>query len=193
MTARKMLGVQPNDLVLLDGQRSGPEKDGTYRVTSTIGDGRNTKAVHLAGCSGGPFHLWRLSYADETRLGDEDMPPDERIYRATLVDVIEANDLVLDFDLGFGVSVRRRVRVAGVELPLPRVDEARRNGRRFARVWLGRSAGALLVRTHRFQRLKLPVEYLVDIWLREDGSDYGADAVRSGCVKPWGPPPGSKP
>ncbi len=74
----------------------------------------------------------------------------EYLYRATITDVVDADTLDVDIDLGFGVSRKTRVRLAVVNCP----DIATQKGRR-ARDFVAASlmnAGTIVLKTEKYDK-----------------------------------------
>ena len=67
------------------------------------------------------------------------MPPSSDLYKAEVRDVIDADTLLLDIDLGFEVIRRQSIRLARIDAP-PRDTAQGTAGRRFVREQLGQGS-----------------------------------------------------
>lgn len=102
-------------------------------------------------------------------------------YRAVLVRAVDGDTLVVDIDLGFEVTVRRRLRLAGLDCPAP-FTEAGRAAREAVVAWFAGTA-EVVVRTQR-DRTEKYGRYLAEV-LDRDGRSLNGFLVESGLAFPW--------
>ena len=91
-------------------------------------------------------------------------PVEPYCYKASVRRVVDGDTLVVEFDLGFGVSSVQTVRVLGIDAPETR-GESRERGlaaKAFVRDWLSKRGSAVVVRTVKDGRDKYG-RYLADV------------------------------
>lgn len=112
------------------------------------------------------------------------LPIDKYIRKAKLVRVIDGDTVELDIDLGFGITIRSRVRVLGINTPETKGDSRERGlvAKQFTIDWFAKHGPDVVCRTTKDKNDSFG-RFLAEI--TSGLHSLGADLLASGNAVPF--------